>query len=131
MAWTLVVFAGAAVNAWTCREALCDLRIVKGDGGGWRWRVRMVRARQSVRDELVTLIFQVAILIVRMVSLFGPGPTNPAFLPYWIGEETTLTLLQVLLAYNCILDLRDRRRATSLLAAQEGGNGMEKDPCEI
>jgi hypothetical protein len=105
--WAALSAIGFAVNFVTWREAIRDAIYVKRHTTD---EAKRIRAWQSVRDEFVTLVVQGAFLWIRVWTLFWPSPDNQWFARNWAVDATLLTAVQMLLAYNCILDLRDRRR---------------------
>lgn len=111
VATVLVLFAVIA-NAWSVREAIIDLR--------WVYRRERdeafhVRGWQSLRDESAMLALQIVILWVRFWSTFWPDPGNHEFSEKWIWDVTILTIIQVVIAGNCLMNVRDRRRTIGLL----------------
>ena len=61
------------------------------------------------------MTFQAGVLYLRGWALRRPDPGNDRFTRDWAVEATGSTALQLLLAYNCVLDNRDRRRTIRLL----------------
>lgn len=105
--WAFFVWACVCVNFWTLAAALTDRRYVLQQTNN---AANRTRAWQSVRDELVTFLFQLFLFGLRFWGIFWPPPDNVQFRYYWSIDGTIVTILQVLLAFNCCLDLRDRRR---------------------
>jgi hypothetical protein len=106
-AWVALVSVGVLGNLATLREAWIDYRLVKR---AWADEAANVQAWCSLREQIVFLAFQGGVLWVRAWALLWPDPRDPQFAAAWATDATVITALQLLLAYNCVLDFRDRRR---------------------
>lgn len=110
--WSALVLCGAIANAATLRAAWGDYRFVRKSRPD---EASHVQAWSSLRDQIAIFAFQVGALWVRCWALAWPDPRQAQFALNWATDATLLTLMQLLLAYNCILDGRDRRKIIRLL----------------
>ena len=115
--WLIAVCVGVIANILTLREAWIDYRFVKRCR---RDEAAHVQAWTSLRDQIVSLTFQSGVLYMRAWALLWPDPGDARFAYNWAADATVLTALQLLLAYNCLLDNRDRRRTIHQLQTNPG-----------
>lgn len=86
-----------------------------------------IQAWQSLRKEGVIFILQSGLLWIRFWSLWWPDPGSHDFAARWATDGTILTGLQLLLAYDCYLDWRDRRRLIEQIKEEDSEHITDED----
>lgn len=112
--WALFVAICVVAHYRAMREAYIDLRFVMKDHSPEREPDR-IHAMRSLRMQFVLFAFQSMLLSIRFWALWWPDPGNPIFAKRWAADGTIISLGQMLLGYNALLDTRDRHRTIEAL----------------
>jgi hypothetical protein len=123
--WLAVAVTVLVVNTWTLREAWIDRRIIIQSLGG---PANRILAHKNARDEAITYIVQVALLAVHLVHYamayhIAPGSQCASA---WMVSAVIVLGVQCLMAFGCVWDLRDRRRAIYELSRRNSRVGDVK-----